>query len=120
MAVARVLLLGAAALLAACGTTQLPGNYEGTLVEGRDLERHVRLKLQDDGRASVSTARWGSFSYFAEGSWKRSTDRLLMVDLASVPPQRLVFQYGGELLVAKEWDRAVWGERGPGVLKRVR
>jgi hypothetical protein len=31
----------------------------------------------------------------------------------------MVFQYAGELLLAKEWDRTLWGENGPGVLYRV-
>jgi hypothetical protein len=33
--------------------------------------------------------------------------------------QAMVFQYAGELLLAKEWDRTLWGENGPGVLYRV-
>ena len=87
-------------------------------MEGRDKERHVRVRLMDDGRAAVSTARFGSFAYSAEGAWKRN-DKMVVVDLKSSPPQRLVFQHGGDLLVPKEWDRSVWGERGPGVLYRV-
>jgi hypothetical protein len=31
----------------------------------------------------------------------------------------MVFQYAGELLLAKEWDPTLWGENGPGVLYRV-
>ena len=106
-------------LLAGCATPEVPGNYEATLPEGRGLERHVRLKLLADGRASVSTARWGSFTYVAEGNWKRANDRTVVLDLASAPPQRLVFQHGGDLLVTKEWDRSIWGDKGPGVLYRV-
>ena len=79
----------------------------------------MRVKLEPDGRAAVSTARWGSFSFAAEGAWKRADDRLIVVDLTGSNRQRLVFQHGGDLLVAKEWDRAVWGEKGPGVLYRV-
>ena len=76
------------------------------------------MRLAADGKAAVSTMRWGSFSYFAEGGWKR-VGGTVVVDLESTPPQRIVFQHGGDQLVAKEWDRSVWGERGPGVLYRV-
>jgi hypothetical protein len=31
----------------------------------------------------------------------------------------MVFQHAGELLLAKEWDPALWGDDGPGVLHRV-
>ena len=85
---------------------------------GREAERHVIVRLSADGKASVSTARWGSYSYLAEGGWKRA-DKFIVVDLASPQPQRIVFQHGGDTLVAKEWDRSIWGERGPGVLNRV-
>lgn len=120
MAVARLLTaLAATALVVGCATSQVPGNYEATLPEGRDAERQVRLRLQENGRASVSTARWGSFSYFAEGTWKRAADRTVVVDLASTPPQRLVLQPSGNMLLPKQWDRAIWGDRGPGILSRV-
>jgi hypothetical protein len=114
------LVLAATLALAACATPQVPGSYEGTLHIGRDLERHVRVRLQPDGRATVSTVRWGSFSYFGEGAWKHATDRMVVVEVTSPAPQRIVFQQGGDLLVAKEWDRSVWGEQGPGVLSRVK
>jgi hypothetical protein len=110
----------ATCLLAACATPDIPGNYEGTLEVGRDSERHVRVKLQPDGRAAVSTARWGSFSFAAEGGWKRANDGLLVIELTGTSPQRIAFQHGGDLLVAKQWDHALWGDRGPGVLYRVR
>lgn len=111
-------LLIAALLLAACATAGIPGKYEGTLPLGREAERHVIVRLAADGKAAVSTARWGSFSYFAEGAWKSADKRTVVVELAGTPRQRIVFQRGGDTLVAKEWDRSVWGDRGPGVLYR--
>jgi hypothetical protein len=30
----------------------------------------------------------------------------------------LVFEYHGERLLAKEWDRMQWGEEGPGTLTK--
>ena len=85
---------------------------------GGEAERHVIVRLAADGRATVSTLRWGSASYAAEGGWKRA-DKLVVVELASPSPQRIVFQHGGDTLVAKEWDRSAWGEGGPGVLYRA-
>jgi hypothetical protein len=32
--------------------------------------------------------------------------------------QRLVFDHAGNRLVARDWDRATWGEAGPGTLER--
>ena len=112
-------IFGAALALSACATADIAGKYEGALPLGRDAERRVVVRLAADGKASVSTARWGSFSYSAEGAWKRADRRTVVVDLAVTPPQRIVFQHGGDQLVAKEWDHAVWGDRGPGVLYRV-
>ena len=86
---------------------------------GREAERHVIVRLAPDGKASVSSVRWGSFSYSAEGAWKRLDKRTVVLDLANSPQQRLVFEHGGNQLVAKEWDRSVWGDRGPGILYRV-
>lgn len=108
-----------APLLGGCAVAQIPGKYEGTLPLGREAERHVIVRLAPDGRASVSTVRWGSFSYLAEGGWKSADKRTVVVELAGTPQQRIVFQHGGDTLVAKEWDRSVWGERGPGVLYRA-
>jgi len=112
-------IFGAALLLSGCATAEIPGKYEGTLPLGREAERHVIVRLAPDGKASVSTARWGSFSYFAEGAWTRADKRRVVVEVAGTPQQRIVFEHGGDQLVAKEWDRTVWGERGPGVLYRA-
>jgi hypothetical protein len=112
-------IVGAALLLGACATADIPGKYEGTLPLGSEAERHVVVRLAADGKASVFVARWGNPSYLAEGAWQRADKRRVVVDLAVTPPQRIVFEHGGDQLVAKEWDRAVWGERGPGVLYRV-
>jgi hypothetical protein len=114
-----VRILIASVLLAGCAITGIPGKYEGTLPLGREAERHVIVRLAADGKASVSTARWGSFSYLAEGAWKSPDKRTVVIELAGTPRQRIVFQHGGDTLVAREWDRSVWGERGPGVLYRA-
>ena len=107
-----------ALLLVSCATAGIPGKYEGTLPMGKDAERHVIVRLAEDGKASVSTLQWGSVSTSAEGGWKRADGRVV-VELATPSPQRIVFQHGGDTLIAREWERSVWGERGPGVLYRA-
>ena len=41
-------------------------------------------------------------------------------ELTSGQRERLVFKRSGRQLVARQWDRAFWGEGGPGVLYPVR
>jgi hypothetical protein len=36
----------------------------------------------------------------------------------STEHERLVFDYAGDRLVAREWDRRMWGQAGPGTLLR--
>jgi hypothetical protein len=31
----------------------------------------------------------------------------------------MVFQHAGDELIARDWDRALWGEAGPGTLRRI-
>jgi hypothetical protein len=113
-AVARMrLALAATLLIAACATADLSGAYEGA-------ERDLRLTLWPEGRAAMTGAVAGSASRFwVEGTWQRD-GRRVAIELRGPRPDRLVFEVGGDLLVAKEWDAVAWGEKGPGVLHRVR
>jgi hypothetical protein len=107
--------LAAALLLAGCAATEL-GTYEAVLPAASGGERHVRVTLKKDGAAAVTSAYSDrSNRFFAEGTWQRA-GRLITLDLEK---QSMVFQHAGELLLAKEWDRTLWGENGPGVLYRV-
>ena len=78
-------------------------------------ERQVSVILQSDGTATVSSAVSGRPSRFSvTGTWEQSGERVVVnTDL-----QRLVFDYAGNRLIAREWDRAAWGEAGPGTLQR--
>ena len=78
-------------------------------------ERQVSVVLQNDGTATVSSAVSGRPSRFTvTGTWEQKGDRVFVnTDL-----QRLVFDYAGNRLVAREWDRTAWGEAGPGTLQR--
>ena len=90
-----------AAVLFACACATGPaGTYEAVLpVASGGGERHVRVTLKSDGGAAVSSAFSGRPSRFlAEGAWTQEERRITV----------------------KEWDHAVWGEAGPGVLWRVR
>ena len=78
-------------------------------------ERQVSVVLQNDGTATVSSAISGRPSRFTvTGTWVQDGERVVVnTDL-----QRLVFDYAGNRLVAREWDRTAWGEAGPGTLQR--
>jgi hypothetical protein len=97
--------LMAALLAAGCATPGVPGIYTD--------ERQARITLKPGGEASVQVAR-----FFAEGLWREDGERIA-IDLAGERPQRLVFDRSGPQLVAKEWDRTVWGEAGPPVMYRL-
>lgn len=103
-------------LLAACAI--IPGNYEGKLpAASGGGERYVRVTLKPDGFAALSTAFTDRPSRFlAEGTWVEQDGRIRL----NLDKQTLVFQRRGDELVAREWDRSVWGEDGPGVLLKVR
>lgn len=99
-------------LLAGCAV--IPGNYEA-----KSGERTVRVALKPDGFAALSTmfssrpTRW-----LSEGTW-RDERGAITLELRGDQPGRLVFRRAGDQLVAREWDRAVWGEQGPGALQQV-
>jgi hypothetical protein len=52
-----------------------------------------------------------------EGKWERSGNRIT-VNIGRDRPERMVFDYERVRLVAREWERATWGEEGPGTLTR--
>jgi hypothetical protein len=113
-------------LLAACGAkvskiyeTEVSEIYEAVLpAASGGGERHIRVTLRRDGFAAVSSAFSGRPSRFlAEGTWQREDGRIA-VNLHG--EQRMLFRHAGEQLVSVEWDHALWGEAGPGVLVRVR
>ena len=104
--------LAAAVLAVSCATTDRTGVYSGG-------DPQVRIYLKPQGRASVQAASLER-EVFAEGSWRQLADGHVVIELAGERPQRLVFNASGDLLIATQWDRASWGEAGPGVLYRVR
>jgi hypothetical protein len=95
--------------------------YRGALPAtfGGGDEREARVTLTSGGDAAVQgTFHEPPSRYFAMGRWKADGDRIV-VDLQGPPPQRLVFVRSGQQLTPREWDRAVWGEKGPPVLYRL-
>jgi len=114
------------ALLAACSSPPRPetlnaGIYAGALPAtlGGGDERQVRLTLRPGGDAALQATFIDNASrFFAEGRWSEQGDRVV-VDLAGERPGRVVFARSGPQLVAREWDRALWGEEGVPVLYRL-
>jgi putative hemolysin len=92
------------------------GTYETRLAAaGGGGERNVTLLLDAGHGAMLSTVFSASPSrYLAPGRWEGSGD----VVTVSTEHERLVFDYTGDRLVAREWDRRIWGEAGPGTLLR--
>lgn len=108
----RFAALAAAVLAVSCATAERTGVYSGG-------DPQVRIYLKREGRASVQAASLDR-EVFAEGSWRALGDGRILIELAGERPQRLVFNPSGDLLLPVQWDRALWGEAGPGVLHRVR
>ena len=114
----RLAAVAATALAAACATTDIPGTYEAIRPAANDGgERHVRITLRTDGTAAVSSAlSQRPDRSLLEGTWQ-GTGRLIALTLDG--RKAMAFELAGDQLVAREWDRAAWGEAGPGVLTRV-
>ena len=110
----------AALLVAACAITDPTGTYETMLpAVSAGGERNVRVLLSPDGFAAVSSSFSGRPSRFlGEGTWQRD-GTLVTLNLGGPRAERMVFRHAGDQLVGHEWDRATWGEAGPGVLYRV-
>jgi hypothetical protein len=104
--------------LAACAGPGVPGTYHAMLpAASGGAEREVRVTLHGDGRAALTSAFMDRPSRFlAEGTWQASGSEVVV----SLERERLVFRRAGDQLQTREWDRALWGEAGPGTLFRVR
>jgi hypothetical protein len=123
-AVARRLSVAATVLLAACTSvptndTAVVGFYGTTLpMASGGGARTVTVKLAADYSATVTSASSGGPGRFpVKGKWERSGNRIT-VNIAGERPERMVFDYERVRLVAREWERATWGEEGPGTLTR--
>jgi putative hemolysin len=92
------------------------GTYERTLPgASAGGERNVTLLLDAGHGAMLSAALSGRPSrYLVPGKWESSG----YVVTVSTEHERLVFDYFGDRLVPREWDRRLWGEAGPGTLLR--
>jgi putative hemolysin len=93
------------------------GLYETSLPGANgDAQRTVTLVLDAGRVAMLSTASPGLPSELVPGRWQ-SSGAIVTVTLAD---QRLSFGHAGDRLIAREWDRAIWGAAGPGALLRRR
>jgi hypothetical protein len=97
----------AAALAAACATPEVPGTYEA---------KTLSVTLNPSGAAVVSTAFPGRPSRsLTQGTWVQKEGGVVIVTLKG---EQIVFQHAGDELIARDWDRTVWGQAGPGTLRR--
>ena len=105
------------AFLAACASADLAGTYEGVQAAAGAGSRHIRVTLNPDGSAAVSSAYSARPSRFlVEGTW-RAEDNVITVKLDRGD---LVFRRAGDYLLPTAWDPKAWSEAGPGELARVR
>jgi hypothetical protein len=107
-------------LMAACATPEVPGTYEAKLpAASGGGERHVSVTLDPSGSAALSTAFSGRPSRsLVQGTWTQGEGVVVIVTLKGPRPEQIIFQHAGDELIARDWDRAVWGEAGPGTLRR--
>jgi putative hemolysin len=94
------------------------GTYEGMRPTGSGVgERSVTLVLDPNHGAMLGTAFSGrERPYLEPGRWETFGNRVTV----STDNERLVFDYTGDRLIAREWDRKLWGAGGPGTLMRQR
>ena len=113
----RLPALAVVMLASACATTEAPGTYEAILPAADAGERHIRVTLNADGAAALSSTFSERPSRFlAEGNWKRDGSR---ITVEFNDQKRIVFELAGDQLLPKEWNPSEWGEKGPGALFRV-
>ncbi len=103
--------------LAACASADLAGTYEGVQAAAGAGSRHVRVTLNPDGSAAVSSAYSARPSRFlVEGTWYAQGN----VITVTLDRGNLVFRRAGDYLLPTAWDPKAWSEAGPGELARVR
>jgi hypothetical protein len=91
-------------LAAACATPEVPGTYETKILS---------VTLDPGGGAAVSTSRSR-----LQGTWAQKEGGVVIVTLTGPRAEQMVFQHAGDELIARDWDRTVWGQAGPGTLRR--
>ena len=105
------------AFLAACAARDLAGTYEGVQAAAGAGSRHVRVTLNPDGSAAVTSAYSARPSrFFVEGRWHAEGN----VITVKLDRGDLVFRRAGDYLLPTAWDPKAWSESGPGELARVR
>jgi putative hemolysin len=89
------------------------GLYETTLpAPSGGAGRSVTLVLDAGRVAMLSRALPGGTSQLVPGRWESSGD----IVTVTTENERLVFEHKSDRLIARDWDRAIWGASGPGTL----
>jgi hypothetical protein len=118
--VRKLFTFAAVVLAAACATPEVPGTYEATSpAASGGGERHVSVTLDPSGAAAVSAAFPGRPSRsLVQGTWAQKEGGVVIVTLRGPRPEQMIFLHAGDELIARDWDRTVWGQAGPGTLRR--
>ena len=104
-------------LVAACAATEVAGTYAGVQAAAGAGAREVRVTLEPDGSAAVTSAYTARPSRFlVEGTWTADGN----VITVKLERGDLVFRRAGDYLFPTAWDPKAWSEAGPGELLRVR
>ncbi|HEU4922365.1 MAG TPA: hypothetical protein VFT23_04740 [Burkholderiales bacterium] len=112
MALGRISLsaFAVAMLAASCATPEVAGTYEA---------KALSVTLDPHGGAAVSTAFPGRPSRsLVQGTWTQGEGGVVILTLKGPRPEQMIFQHAGDELIARDWDRATWGQAGPGTLRR--
>ena len=105
------------AFLAACASADFAGTYEGVQAAAGAGSRHVRVTLNRDASAAVSSAYSARpCRFLVQGTWHAEGN----VITVKLDRGDLVFRRAGDYLLPTAWDPKAWSEAGPGELARVR
>jgi putative hemolysin len=72
------------------------------------------LLLLQAGRTAMLRTEYSGSGRTLMGTWQSSGN----VVTVSTEHERLVFDRADDRLIPREWDRSVWGAKGPGTLQR--
>lgn len=95
---------------------EIAGAYESA--PAASGQHWMRVVLDRDGTATMTSAPSGQRPAFLTGKWHRDGNSI-PIECSGTRVELMVFDYDDSGLIAREWDRAVWGSAGPGRLIRA-
>ncbi len=92
------------------------GTFENTLPSASSPGRKITLTLAMDSTATMTTDYMNGMPVFIEkGNWYHEHEKIIL----AIDSDTLVFELINEDLVALEYDRNAWGEKGLELKKKV-